>query len=72
MNGRNPLLQGPTPCTIFKMKNKKTITEQIFKELGHKFKYLNELYVCIEKEDLKQIKKYYSHTESHGIGVEGV
>lgn len=50
----------------------KTITEKIFKELGHKFEPLNELYVCILKEDLKIIKENHSHIESHGTGAEGM
>lgn len=52
------------------MKNK--TTTQIFKELGHKFEPLNDLYVCILKEDLKEIKKNNGHIESHGTGAEGM
>jgi L-2-hydroxyglutarate oxidase LhgO len=39
------------------MKNK--TTEKIFKELGHKFQNLNDLYICILKDDIKEIKKKY-------------
>ena len=35
-------------------------TKEIFKELGHKFENLNDLYICILKEDIKQIKKKYA------------
>ena len=41
-----------------KMKDK-TI-EKIFKEIGHKSQRLNDLYICILKEDIKEIKKKYS------------
>lgn len=37
------------------MKNETTL--KIFKELGHNFEPLNEIYVCILKEDLKKIKE---------------
>jgi hypothetical protein len=43
------------------------IIKKIFKEIGHKSERLNDLYICILKEDMKELKeKYLQSYKSHG------